>query len=149
MWVVLGVEVECGHAGGGDVGHAVGGCAADVEHDGDGEIFDELVVEVHEEASVVFTADEVAGGVVGEGEDVGSGFDLGESELDGELFQSVEHVHDHRRVVDGGEEEGFDSEDVVGEGPGAHGLADDCDFVAEFLFEDADRLDDGPVVGVL
>ena len=53
------------------------------------------------------------------------------------------------RVVHGCEEEGLDTEDVVGEGPRAHGLADDGDFVAELLFEDADRLDDGPVVGMI
>ena len=61
----------------------------------------------------------------------------------------MEHVHDHRRVVDGREEEGFDAEDVVGEGPWSHRLANDGYLVAELLLEDADRFDDRPVVSVL
>ena len=69
--------MECGHTGGGDVGHSVGCCSADVEDEWYGQVFDELGVHVHEEAPVVFAADEVAGGVVGQGESVGAGFDFG------------------------------------------------------------------------
>ena len=90
--IVLGVEVEGGHIALGDGCHPVDGLAADVEDQGYLQALGHLLVNFQQESVIVRAADEVAGRVVGEGEGVGPGVDLGLSEEDRYLLELVKRL---------------------------------------------------------
>ena len=80
--------------------------------------------------------------MVGQGQRVGSGLDLGESEVDGGNLELVEDALDLVGVVERHQQERLHSESVIGQRPGAHRLADDGHLVAVLAAQEADGLQD-------
>ena len=99
-------------------------------------------MQVPQEPPVVLAAHQVARGVVRQGQGVRPGFDLRDAELHRGLLHTVEGEVGLPGVIQGHEQEGLHAEAVVTQRPRPHGLADDGHFVAVFLLEQADGVED-------
>ena len=80
LGVVFRVEVEAVHAAVGQVLHAIQGVAADVQYERHRKALGHLLVKLQQEFAIVFAADQIAGGVVGKGQGIGAGLDLGDAQ---------------------------------------------------------------------
>ena len=99
---------------------------------------------------VMIRSDEVPRRMVGEDHRIGAGPELGVGEGDGEGHQLPEHPRDLFGLPEPHlEEEILGPREVVGEGPGAHHLADDPHPIPGLPPQEGDRLQDRAERGLL